>query len=60
MEMKIDDIELVAIIVQFKDGNAHQVLASNENKQIYLRMLATMEGSLKLTKEILPVEFTLK
>jgi len=31
--MEIDDIEVIVMIVQFKDGSAHQVLTSKENKK---------------------------
>ncbi len=58
--MSIDDIDLIAVIIQFKDGNAHQVLASKENKEIMLRLLAHSEGSLKLDKELMPVRFEYK
>lgn len=31
--MSLDEIETILIIVQFKDGAAHQVLTTSENKK---------------------------
>jgi hypothetical protein len=43
-----------------KNGSAHQVLTSKENKEVALRMIAIQDESLKLDKEIMPVVFTIK
>jgi hypothetical protein len=51
--------ETIVILVQLKNGSAHQVLTSKENK-VALRMIAIQDESLKLDKEIMPVVFTIK
>jgi hypothetical protein len=56
--MSFDEIETIVILVQ-KNGSAHQVLTSKENK-VALRMIAIQDESLKLDKEIMPVVFTIK
>jgi len=58
--MNLNDIETVVIIVQFKDGSAHQVLTTKENKQIAVSLIAEMDGRLVLDKELLPVTFEYK
>jgi len=58
--MDFDDIEHVAILVQLKNGEAHQVLSTPENKQIMLSLLAKMDDGLKLSKEIESVTFKIK
>jgi hypothetical protein len=57
--MSFDEIETIVILVQLKNGSAHQVLTSKENK-VALRMIAIQDESLKLDKEIMPVVFTIK
>ena len=56
--MKTDDIEKVVIIVEFNNGNAHQVLTTKENKKILIGLLATMDNGLKLSGTLEPVAFT--
>jgi hypothetical protein len=58
--MSFDEIETIVILVQLKNGSAHQVLTSKENKEVALRMIAIQDESLKLDKEIMPVVFTTK
>jgi hypothetical protein len=53
--MSFDEIETIVILVQLKNGSAHQVLTSKENKE---GMIAIQDESLKLDKEIMPVVFT--
>lgn len=55
-----DDIEMVVIIVQFKDGSAHQVLTTKENKEIAVQMIALADQGLKLDKELMPMTFEFK
>ena len=55
--MEIDDIEVIVMIVQFKDGSAHQFLTSKENKKIALQIIASADGKLTLDKELAPVIF---
>jgi hypothetical protein len=57
--MSFDEIETIVILV-LKNGSAHQVLTSKENKEVALRMIAIQDESLKLDKEIMPVVFTIK
>jgi hypothetical protein len=57
--MSFDEIETIVILVQLKNGSAHQVLTSKENKEVALR-IAIQDESLKLDKEIMPVVFTIK
>jgi len=55
--MNLEDIEAVVMIVQFKDGSAHQVLTTKENKQFAVQMIASSDGKLTLDKAIAPVIF---
>jgi hypothetical protein len=57
MKKTLDTIETIAILVQFEDGSAHQVLARPGNKKLAVEMLARLEGKLTLDKELLPIEF---
>lgn len=59
-EITYEDVNTIAIFIQLKNGNAHQVLASKENKHLALTLLAKLESGLKLTTEIEPVQFKLK
>ncbi|MFM9825332.1 hypothetical protein [Flavobacterium sp.] len=58
--MEIEDIEVIVMIVQFKDGSAHQVLTTKENKKIALQIIASADGKLTLDKELAPVIFEYK
>ena len=58
--MDLDDIELIAIMVQLKNGEAHQVLAKKEDKYLALMLLGQMGGGLKLSNEIEPMTFRKK
>lgn len=58
--MVIDDIDVVLIIVQFKDGSAHQVLTTAENKKIAVQIIASADGGLKIDKELMPVTLETK
>jgi len=55
--MEIEDIEVIVMIVQFKDGSAHQVLTTKENKKFALQMIASADGKLTLDKALAPVIF---
>lgn len=57
--VKTDDIKTVVIIVEFNNGNAHQVLTTKENKKILIGLLATMDNGLKLSETLEPVTFTI-
>jgi len=59
-ELEFKNIGKIAILVEFNDGKAHQVIASKENKKIFLELLAQCEGALNLSKEIEPIEILLK
>jgi hypothetical protein len=56
-KMEIEDIEVIVMIVQFKDGSAHQVLTTKENKRIALNIVASADGKLTLDKALAPVIF---
>jgi hypothetical protein len=58
--MSFDEIETIVILVQLKNGSAHQVLTSKENKEVALRIIAAEDGTLKLDQEIMPVVFEIK
>lgn len=58
--MDIEDIEIIFLAVQLKDGSAHQVLTSKQNKEILLQVLAGMDGNIKLDKEIEPITLEYK
>lgn len=51
----MEGIDKILIIVEYK-GNAHQVLASKDNKELVLQMLSSLENGLKLDKELEPYE----
>lgn len=55
-QLEIDDITTIAIIVEI-NGNAHQIMSTKENKALMLNMLARMDGGLKLSTEMEPIEF---
>ena len=55
--MDLNDIELIAIIVQLKNGEAHQVLAKKGDKYLALMLLGQMGDGLKLSNEIEPMTF---
>jgi len=57
--MTTKDIKTVLILVEFENGNAHQVLATKEHKKIMIDLLATMSGGLKLSEEIEPLTLNL-
>jgi len=57
----LDDIETVSVLVQFKNGDAHQVLTSKEMKHLMLRMLIDPDtNTLMLSEAIEPVQFIIK
>ena len=58
--MNIEDIEVIVVIVQFKNGSAHQVLTTKENKKIALQLIANADGKLSVDKELMPIEFVCK
>ena len=60
MIREFEDIETVVIIVAFKDGSAHQVLSTKENKSLALNLLTRLDGKLSLDKELHPIEFKTK
>ena len=55
--MTMDDIEKIVVIVQLKNGSAHQVLTTKENKRIALQIINLADNGLKLDKEIMPMTF---
>jgi hypothetical protein len=55
--MTTDDIETIAILVQTKEGAAHQVFANKELKEIFLRLLVGENGDLNISKELKPITF---
>ena len=55
--MNLTDISKIVILVELKNGNAHQVLTSKENKEFALQLIATADGKLSLDKELAPIEF---
>lgn len=58
--MDLNDIEVIVILVQLKNGNAHQVLTTKENKEIALQIIAANDGKLSLDKELAPITFKTK
>jgi len=55
--MEIENISKILICVEMDNGNAHQVLTSIDNKQMALRLIASIDEGLKLSSQIEP--FTL-
>lgn len=56
----MENIKTVLILVELDNGNAHQVLATKENKKLALTILAQMEGKLLLDAELVPFELEKK
>lgn len=50
-------ITTIAILVELDNGNAHQVLASKEMKEIILNFLTQEDGKLRLSDRIEPITF---
>lgn len=57
--MTTKDFKKIIILVETKEGVAHQVLSSDENKRIMIDLLATMDNGIKLSPKINPVSVTL-
>lgn len=55
-EMEITDIDVICILVQLKNGNAHQLLTTKENKRIAIELIGRMDGKLSLSEEIASVK----
>lgn len=51
-----NEIARVLIIVELKNGNAHQLLATRENKKLAVDLLGQMEGAIRLDKKLVPFE----
>lgn len=60
INMDLNDIECIVILVQLKNGNAHQVLTTKENKEIALNIIAASDGKLCLDEELEPITFKTK
>lgn len=59
--MDLEDIDTIVILVQLKNGNAHQVLTTKENKKIALQIITASDGGkLALDKELMPITFETK
>lgn len=55
--MDFEKITQICILIEMEDGYARQVLASKEEKQLMLRMLAGMhEKGLRVSQPIDPVK----
>jgi hypothetical protein len=54
------EIKKILILVELANGKVHQVLASNLQKQAAIHLLRADDGSLKVTKEVLPLELEFK
>lgn len=52
-------ITSIAILVEI-DGNCHQVLASKEHKELMLTFLSGLTDGIKVSEELMPVEFKTK
>lgn len=50
-------VKTICVIVELENGEARQVLASEAQKHIALKMLTHKDGSLKVTDPIKPIEF---
>ena len=55
-EYTTKDIEQIVVLVQI-DKNCHQVLLSNPDKDILKLFLSNLTDGMKLSKELMPVEF---
>lgn len=54
-------IKTIAVLVELENGNAHQLLATKEQKITALHFLKNEEtGYLQLSEEIEPIEFKSK
>ena len=60
MSKTTKDIKTILILVEFEDGNAHQVLSTKEHKKMAIDFIATLDGTLKLSDEIEPLTLEIK
>lgn len=61
MSKLFEEIESIAVLIQLKNGSAHQVLSTDEAKRIALLTLVRAgSGTLQVSNEIEPVTFTPK
>jgi len=58
--MTLENVESIVVLIQLKDGSAHQVLTTKTNKIIALQMIATADNGLKVDKELKPIVFETK
>ncbi|WP_298845578.1 hypothetical protein [uncultured Clostridium sp.] len=50
--MEFDDIKTILVVVEFNDGNTHQVLSTKEHKKLSLQFLSGLDDGLTMSKEI--------
>lgn len=53
-------INKILVLVELENGDAHQVLASKEQKEICVRLLKSEDGVLRLSKKIKPIRLELE
>ena len=53
-------IKKILILVELENGDAHQVLASKEQKEICVHLLKSEDGVLRLSKKIKPIRLELE
>jgi hypothetical protein len=53
-------IKKILVLAEFENGDAHQVLASKEQKEICVHLLKSEDGVLRLSKKIKPIRLELK
>lgn len=57
-EFTTDQINKIAILIETENGCGYQILATKEDKKLALTMLAKLQGGLKVSKPIKPIEIT--
>lgn len=53
-------INKILVLVELENGDAHQVLASKEQKEICVRLLKSEDGVLRLSEKIKPIRLELQ
>ena len=49
-------INKILVLVELENGDAHQVLASREQKEICVHLLRSEDGQLRLSQKIKPIK----
>lgn len=53
-------VKSIVVLVELENGNCHQVLTTNQQKEAALSILVSSNGKLTLSDEIEPIKFEIK